>query len=184
MAKYSIRESKMEFKMVEKDLGTPTMSSYKLINTNDMLGYYSHVLFNTDPTAEDTDGEFVVFNAPSSLPAKKFYLEVIHMAEIRNMDKKNGKHDGFITITDIASVVAKINNSPYRISHGRIFLQLTGSKITDILPGKIECWYKFPTDNAYMVICKSRPNLIEIMPGDMKFNKEVVDENVDNKTTN
>lgn len=158
-----------------------TVNSYKLINTDDTLENYSHVVFNSN--IEDIDGEFIVFNAPSSPPARKFYLEVIRIAELRNMDKKNGKHNGYITIADIANIIAKVNSSPMRISHGRLFLQLTGSKITDILDGKIECWYKFPTDNAYMVICKSRPNLIEIMPGDMKINEEVADENVDNQTT-
>ena len=157
---------------------TAKVSGFKMINTNDTLKNYSHVLINSDSIGilpEGIDGEFLVFNPPSSIPARKFYLEIIHMAELRNIDKNNGTSDGHITITDIAKVISKVNSSPMRISHGRIFIQITGSKITDILPGKIECWYKFPTDNAYMVICKSRPNLIEIMPGDMKFDKEVVD---------
>lgn len=104
------------------------------------------------------------------------------MAETRNIERSNGIGDGYITIADIAKAISDVNKSPMRISHGRIFLQITGSKITDIIPGRIECWYKFPTDNAYMVICKSRPNYIEIMPGDMKFDKEALEENVDNKT--
>lgn len=161
-------------------------SGFKVISTNTTLKNYSHVLldaYSTTNSSEPIDGEFIVFNAPSSIPARKFYLEVIRMAEMRNIDKNNGIGDGYITIADIAKIISKVNSSPMRISHGRIFLQITGSKITDILPGKIECWYKFPADNAYMVICKSRPNYIEIMPGDMKFNKEVEGENVDNQTT-
>lgn len=174
MSKYLIRTS---LAGTAKDL-VSTVNSYKLINTDDTLENYSHVVFNSN--VEDIDGEFIVFNSPSSPPARKFYLEVIRMAELRNMDKINGNHDGYITIADITSIIAKVNSSPMRISHGRVFLQLTGSKITDIREGRIECWYKFPTDNAYMVICKSRPNLIEIMPGDMKFDKEVEDKNVNN----
>lgn len=158
---------------------------YKYINIDidNLSDNYSDVLLNTNPSPkEERDGEFIVFNAPSSIPARKFYLEIIRMAETRNIERSNGIGDGYITIADIAKAISDVNKSPMRISHGRIFLQITGSKITDIIPGRIECWYKFPTDNAYMVICKSRPNYIEIMPGDMKFDKEALEENVDNKT--
>lgn len=162
----------------------PDGYKYVNIDINNISYNYSDVLLNTNLSPkEERDGEFIVFNAPSSIPARKIYLEIIRMAETRNIEKSNGISDGYITIADIAKIVSDVNKSPMRISHGRVFLQITGSKITDILPGKIECWYKFPTDNAYMVICKSRPNLIEIMPGDMKFDKEVVDEDVDNQTT-
>lgn len=173
MAKYTIRTT--GFESVERYIST---GRCKLINTDNTLYNYSHVVLDTEPSSGN-DGEFIVFNPPSSLMARKFYLEVIRLAELRNLDKNNN-NDGFITIADIASIITKVNSSPYRISHGRLFLQITGSKITDIVPNKIECWYKFPTDNAYMIICKSRPNLIEIMPGNMKTNKEVVDKNVDN----
>ena len=177
MSNYLVRTSILK---TPKEL-VSTVNNYKLINTNDTLENYSHVVFNSN--IEDIDGEFIVFNAPSSAPARKFYLEVIRMAEMHNIEKNNKIGNGYVTISDIASVISKINSSPMRISHGRIFLQITGSKISDILPNKIECWYKFPTDNAYMVICKSRPNYIEIMPGDMKTNKEDEDENVNNQTT-
>lgn len=163
-----------------KDL-VSTINSYNLINTDDTLENYSHVIFNSN--IEDFDGEFIVFNCPSNPITKKFYLGLILMAETRNMNKKNRKYDGHIAITDIALILSNANKSPLRMSHGRVFLQLTGSRVTDILPENIECCYKFPIDNVYIVICKSRPNLIEIMPGDMKINKEDEDEDVSNQTT-
>jgi hypothetical protein len=162
---------------------TSMVDEFKIINTNDTLERYSHVQMYSGSIGslpDCIDGEFLVSNPPSSIPARKFYLEIIRIAESRNIEKKNGTGNGYITISDIAKVIDKVNSSPMRISHGRIFIQLSGSKITDILPGKIECCYKFPMDNAYMVIYKSRPNLIEIMSGDMKFSREVEDKDVNN----
>ena len=85
MANYIIRASIIK---TPKEL-VSTVNNYKLINTDDTLENYSHVVFNSD--IEDVDGEFIVFNTPSSLPAKKFYLEIIRIAESRNIDKNNKK---------------------------------------------------------------------------------------------